>query len=410
MGNWHKDKAGNLRRQLKEEIRKCNKETNSDGSQGLKSIAKAISGSQGKPLMSIERDKDTKDGGKAGEITANPQEVDNVIRRAWTKIHDGMQGSIEEAVDRFLDTYHRYIFKGIQHEVQNITAQRVQESFQRTADSAGAMEGWQPKEMSLLSLKVYQQIAILLSQIENGAPWPDSTTHARVIFLEKDGAPVGKVMSYRPLTITSPLYRCWGTMRLEDLQPWIATWALEEMHAGVPGLGATDAWHDALTNLEELKIEREDFSGAVADIAKFFDQIRRRLVYYLAGAAGMPRPVLHAYRAYIEQLRMYNCVAGGIGAPYRRRCGIPQGCPFSMMMVALIMRPWIALMRALGKAVMCYILADDVLILTKGEQMVPKLAEAINTTHLYLQRMGAKVAPDKSFNFSTNAAAGATRI
>ena len=91
----------------------------------------------------------------------------------------------------------------------------VQASFCRTAESAGALDGWSPKELSLLSVAVYCHFAALLDQIEEGAPWPRTTMHARVVFLEKVGAQIGKVMSYRPLTITSPLYRCWGTMRLE---------------------------------------------------------------------------------------------------------------------------------------------------------------------------------------------------
>ena len=121
---------------------------------------------------------------------------------------------------------------------------------------------------------------------------------------------MGMVMSYRPLTITSPLYRCWATLRLEDMQEWVKTWALPDMHAGVPAMGAVDAWREALTQIEELKVDGKTFSGGVADIANFFDQIIRELVYRLAEAAGMPRRVLIAYKAFLEQLLVYNCLAG----------------------------------------------------------------------------------------------------
>ena len=36
--------------------------------------------------------------------------------------------------------------------------------------------------------------------------------------MEKTGAVVGKIFSYRPLTLTTPLYMCWATMRLDDMQ------------------------------------------------------------------------------------------------------------------------------------------------------------------------------------------------
>ena len=73
-----------------------------------------------------------------------------------------------------------------------------------------------------------------------------------------------------------------------------------------------------------------------------------------------------------------------------------------MMIIALIMRPWIGIIRALGANVSCHILADDVLVITKVIEMASKLADAINSTRQYLQRMGARMAPDKSYNFSTS--------
>ena len=119
-------------------------------------------------------------------------------------------------------------------------------------------------------------------------------------------------------------------MRLRGINGWVGTWALEEMHAGVPEMGLVDAWMDVLSFIEECKLDGRHYRGGAADIAKFFDQIRRELVYQLAKASGMPEPVLVAYKAYLEDLHVYNCLAGGVGTVFRRLCGIPQGCPFSM--------------------------------------------------------------------------------
>ena len=164
-------------------------------------------------------------------------------------------------------------------------------------------------------------------------------------------------------------------------------------------MGAVDARHKAPTDIEEMKLAGTSFCGGVADIAKFFDQIRRKVVYTMASHAGMPKNILVAYTAYIENLLLYNCLAGGVGRPHKRKCGIPQGCPLSMMMVALIMRPWIELMKTVGVA--CIILADDVLILAQGRWMLSLFAKAIDLTHHYLQAMGPRVAPDKSYNFAS---------
>ena len=62
-----------------------------------------------------------------------------------------------------------------------------------------------------------------------------------------------------------------------------------------------------------------------------------------------------------------------------------------MMMVALIMRPWITIiMTTLG--VVCWILADDLLIIAQGQRVLIIITRAINATHRYLQTMGARVA------------------
>ena len=115
----------------------------------------------------------------------------------------------------------------------------------------------------------------------------------------------------------------------------------------------------------------------------------------------MPEPVLTAYRSFLESMVVYNCLAGGVGAAVRRLCGILQGGAFSMAIVAMIMRPWIMLMRTYT-GIRCYILADDVLIVATGKHMVDHFTKALNATRLHLHMMGAKVSPAKSYNFASH--------
>ena len=293
------------------------------------------------------------------------------------------------------------MYVSAEYTLEDIAGEELYLHFKNASESASAMDGWHPKEFRYLSRKVCKHIATLLNQIEKGAPWPKSARLARVVYLEKIGAVLGEVMSYRPLTITSPLYREWGSLRLRHMAPWINEWKTEEMYAGVPEYGATDAWHLALARLEHHKLNDTQFCGGVADIAKFFDQLRRNVIYRIATYAGMPQRVLNPYADFLEHLQLHNCIAGGVGTAYHRQCGIPQGCSLPMMIVAMIMRPWIMLMRNYTNVV-CYILADDVLITAAGEQMYNSFVSALNETHDYLQQMGARIAPDKSFNFASH--------
>ena len=79
----------------------------------------------------------------------------------------------------------------------------------------------------------------------------------------------------------------------------------------------------------------------------------------------MPEQIRSAYIRFVESLEVRNTIAGGLGRPYSKKTGIPQGDPFSMMVTALLLRPWLLEMRAFG--VYPRILADDVSVVAIGE-------------------------------------------
>ena len=51
------------------------------------------------------------------------------------------------------------------------------------------------------------------------------------------------------------------------------------MYACIPEMGIVDVWHKALASIEELKFDGKFLCEAVVGIAKFFDRVRRGLVY-----------------------------------------------------------------------------------------------------------------------------------
>ena len=113
------------------------------------------------------------------------------------------------------------------------------------------------------------------------------------------------------------------------------------MFAGVEGKGAADAAYSTGLLLEWCKLYEADYTGGAADIFKCFDQILRPLVDRLLEKAGMPDGTRGAYIRYVDALEVRNTVAGGLGEPYKRPTSIPQGDPLSMMVTALLLRPWL---------------------------------------------------------------------
>ena len=95
----------------------------------------------------------------------------------------------------------------------------------------------------------------------------------------------------------------------------------------------------------------------------------------------------------------HNTLANSIGKEYKKKTSIPQGDPFSMMVVALLLRPWIEQMKSY--AVQPRLLADDLQILSTGPNHLANFEFAFDKTHKHLEDMGAKLAPTESMTFPT---------
>ena len=55
---------------------------------------------------------------------------------------------------------------------------------------------------------------------------------------------------------------------------------------------------------------------------------------------GLPGWFRHAYCEYHAHVRMRFKLASGLGEPWTRGGGIPQGCPLSMMFIVALYLPW----------------------------------------------------------------------
>ncbi len=96
---------------LRGEVQKKRRHKHGCNKQGVKHLSKAIGDQQAKALMCVARDQDTEDGGKKGQLTSNPTDIDAVVRRAWDAVYQGIGGCIERAVVMFLDKHARFSMK-----------------------------------------------------------------------------------------------------------------------------------------------------------------------------------------------------------------------------------------------------------------------------------------------------------
>eukprot|EP00973_Karenia_brevis_P059463 8278657-Karenia_brevis.AAC.1 len=136
------------------------------------------------------------------------------------------------------------------------------------------------------------------------------------------------------------------------------------MFGGMEGVGAEDAWYTTSLEKELCVVQDKPFVGGSVDLFKCFDQVLRPLLYLILLISGLPYQILVPYISFLENLQLYNSISGSLGRPHRHRCGIPQGCPYSMVFISLFLRAWVVQMISFKANPRT--LADDLLITTSG--------------------------------------------
>ena len=175
-------------------------------------------------------------------------------------------------------------------------------------------------------------------------------------------------------------------MRLKHLETWIQKWTLPQVYAGVPGQGAEQAWCQLSLCLEYWRAKQTQATGRATDIYKRFNQVVRPLKNMTARVAGMPARILKPHIGAIESLQIRNTLTVGYRQEHTRKRGIPQRCPFSMTLTALLVRPWI--MQVLRAGAILRVLADDLHVVAAGEKHHEKYLKAIKDTHTHLCHHG----------------------
>ena len=114
----------------------------------------------------------------------------------------------------------------------------------------------------------------------------------------------------------------------------------------------------------------------------------------------MPDRVLEPYMRAIESLQIRNILTVASGAQHTRTRGIPQGCPFSMTLTALLVRPWTQ--KLLRRGAIPRVLADDLHVVVAGDEHHDKHFQAIRDTHIFTTAERGRIAASKSYGYSTD--------
>ena len=113
---------------------------------------------------------------------------------------------------------------------------------------------------------------------------------------------------------------------------------------------------------------------------------------------GLPGWFRHAYFEYHAHVRLRFKLASGLGQPWTRDGGIPQGCPLSMMFIVALYLPWCRYLAA-QVGVQPQLYADNLKCLSRDPEL---LLHAARFTTQYVRLVGQEPAPSKCVLLSTS--------
>ena len=356
--------------------------------QGDSNTYKALKDPPGKPMTFVTTGE--------GEITADPEVVDDLARKAWKDVYDGTGGEEEEIVNNFIQLYERYIPRCSQGpDLGDITAEDVEYALKTGSNSTAGPDGWKPSELKWMSKTFCKWLAVIFNLAEKGNGWPKDLLCARSAYISKEEEPnIKDLLKYRVITVLPAVYRAWSRMRYNHCSDWAATWADEAQYSACRGRGAQEAWWNTSIEMESDRAEGNCTAVAFFDMAKCYDMIPRKLAYEVLRRLGMPSRVLEAWSSYLENLQFYNTIGATAGKMHGKARSLPQGDSWSTRALAGLLVIWAGRLREMDATPR--FLADDMFVKVsvrkedaeKHMRVVTKVEEAITETLHFIKNMG----------------------
>ena len=181
-----------------------------------KEAYRAIGADFSPPITFLKRVSEGCNGEPVGSYTTLPVEIDAIIRDAWGKVYAGVCANASTLIDGFLVRYNDFFLHQASCVLDPVDPTLLMDLCLKSKLSAGGLDGWEAKDVKVLSLVCFDWLSQLFNSIEAGADWPSDFHHSRCSYLAKDPDVLGDPLGYRPLLVM-PIFI--GNGLLTDCNP-----------------------------------------------------------------------------------------------------------------------------------------------------------------------------------------------
>ena len=283
-------------------------------------------------------------------------------------------------------------------DLPGITGRDLQEVARAKKSTAGGLDGWAWNEIKALPLPWFSGLAILLDLVETTSTWPQSLLDAFFAMIPKadgDSTP----QRQRPLSVLPVVYRLWASLRLDICGSGLRSGYLSRCSVLVM---VYLRWRPGSLL---LWIFRRFFPGLVVISCMSWSLTSLSLLILLTGTfwtvlwvgwdclTGFCKVFFFSFHS---QVRLRLKLAAGLGEPWSRDGGIPQGCPLSMVFIVALHVPWCRHLDAFPD-VKPQLYADN---LKCSAERPGALSESARFTAQYVRSVGQEVSLLVSVSFS----------
>ena len=284
-------------------------------------------------------------------------------------------------------------------DLPRISWRDLQELARAKKSPAGGLDGWAWNEIKALPLPWFSGLAILLELVETSGIWPQGLLDDYISIIPKaDGGstPLGQ----QPLSVLPVVYRLWASLRLGHLREWVEGWLPNSVFSLGDGLSFMEAWFSTALDIEEVLSGTggDQLHVMVADVIKSFDTVDRSILDCALGRLGLPDWFRRVHFSFRSQVRLRFKLAAGLGEPWCRDGGIPQGCPLCMVFIVALHVPRCRHLESLPD-VEPQLYADNPKC---GAERPGALLDSARFTARYVRSVGQDVSPGKCGLLSTS--------
>ena len=73
------------------------------------------------------------------------------------------------AADKYMKKYSKYIYEAPESKMQRITGKDLEDAAMHVKNTAGGMDMWTPADFKFLSRGAFDELAVMLNMVEEGA-------------------------------------------------------------------------------------------------------------------------------------------------------------------------------------------------------------------------------------------------